>query len=46
MDAVYAGVMSWLDGFESVDYEYLVTLGQEINNIEYVLEYLPANLTF
>lgn len=46
MDAVYAGVMNWLDGFESVDYEYLVTLGQEINNIEYVLEYLPANLTF
>ena len=45
MDAVYAGVMNWLGEFESVDYEYLISLSQEISNIEYVLEYLPANLT-
>ena len=46
MDAVYAGVMNWLDGFASVDYEYLIALSQQINTFEYVLEYLPANLTF
>ena len=46
MDAVYAGIMNWLDGFESVDYEYLIALSQEIDHIEYILEYLPANVTF
>ncbi len=46
MDAVYVGVMNWLDGFASVDYEYLIALSQQISTFDYIMEYLPANLTF
>lgn len=46
MDAVYAGVINWLNEFESVDYEYLLSIMQEIDHSEYILEYIPANVTF
>ena len=46
MDAVYAGVVNWLNEFESVDYEYVLSVIQEIDHSDYILEYIPANATF
>ncbi len=46
MDAVFHGVTNWLDGFESYSYEYLLSVSDQIDHLEYILEYIPANINF